>query len=246
MHLLGQWRITRRTVALLAIVAASTAVTLISASSAGAYGEGATHDMWQIGFSINCVGQADPTRCPGGIGALGGSWGWIEFDRSADGTQTWGDAQTTFCFHTVGGGGAGAGHTSIDITSWTISGLGTFVASGTETDSFRGMTETFTFTDDPLTAQTTLVRAVHILELRAALDSVRVAHGLPAFGWTDPTLTPGSTPVKVVHLTELRAALSQAYQAPGPTYTDPTVEARVTVIKAIHLKELRDAVRALE
>ena len=42
----------------------------------------------------------------------GGFWGWVEFDRSADGTQTWGDARATFCFHTVGGGGAGAGHTS--------------------------------------------------------------------------------------------------------------------------------------
>jgi hypothetical protein len=27
----------------------------------------------------------------------GGDWGWAEFDRSAEGTQTWGDAQTTFC-----------------------------------------------------------------------------------------------------------------------------------------------------
>ena len=32
---------------------------------------------------------------------LGGFWGWAEFDRSADGTQT-GDAEFAFCFHTVG------------------------------------------------------------------------------------------------------------------------------------------------
>ena len=52
-------------------------------------------------------------------------------------------------FHTIGGGGPGAGHASIDITSWTIDPVdGTFVASGTETDSFRGMTETFTITDE--------------------------------------------------------------------------------------------------
>src|SRR5207249_2232181 len=109
-------------------------------------------------------------------------------------------------------------------------------------------TETFTFTDDPLTTQTTLVRAVHILELRAALDSVRVARGLPAFGWTDPTPTPGSTLTKALHLTELRTALNEAYQAAGrvpPTYTDPTVVAGVTVIKTFHLNELRAAVRAL-
>jgi hypothetical protein len=51
----------------------------------------------------------------------GGFWGWVEFDRSADGTQTWGDAELAFCAHTVGGGGfAGAGHESIEIESWTI------------------------------------------------------------------------------------------------------------------------------
>jgi hypothetical protein len=50
------------------------------------------------------------------------------------------------------GGGAGAGHSSIDITSWTIApgsaGPETFFASGTETDSFRGMTQTSTFTNE--------------------------------------------------------------------------------------------------
>ena len=49
-------------------------------------------------------------------------------------------------FHTIGGGGPGAGHASIDITSWTISDSGTFVASGEETDIFRGTSETFDFT----------------------------------------------------------------------------------------------------
>ena len=134
----------RRSVLLLAALAAAAVLAVGFASPAGAYGGGANHDMWQVGFSMNCN---NPSLCAD-IGT-GGDWGWFEFDRSADGTQTWGDAQTTFCFHTVGGGGAGAGHTSIDITSWTIDPVdGTFVASGTETDSFRGMTETFTITDE--------------------------------------------------------------------------------------------------
>jgi len=67
-------------------------------------------------------------------------------------------------------------------------------------------TLTFTFTDDPLTAQSTLI-TVHIMELRAAIDSVRVALGLATFAWTDSTLTPGSTPVKAVDLNELRTAV---------------------------------------
>src|SRR6266567_8210007 len=120
----------RRSILMVAGLAAAAVLAVGYASPAGAYGGGANHDMWQIGFSMNCN---NPSLCAD-IGT-GGDWGWFEFDRSADGTQTWGDAQTTFCFHTVGGGGAGAGHTSIDITSWTISASGTFVVSGTETDS---------------------------------------------------------------------------------------------------------------
>lgn len=103
----------------------------------GAYGGGASHDMWQIGFSFNCN---SPAFCSDEC--TGGNWGWVEFDRSADGTQTWGDAELAFCFHTVGGGGAGAGHGSIEIESWFIApgsaGPETFYASGEETDTFRG------------------------------------------------------------------------------------------------------------
>jgi hypothetical protein len=132
-----------RSILLVAGLAAAAVLAVGFAAPAGAYGGGASHDMWQVGFSMNCN---NPSVCADF--GTGGDWGWVEFDRSADGTQTWGDAQTTFCFHTVGGGGAGAGHSSIDITSWTISGSGTFVVSGTETDTFRGMTETFTLTDE--------------------------------------------------------------------------------------------------
>src|SRR5207249_6825303 len=62
------------------------------------------------------------------------------------------------------------------------------------------------FTDDPLTAQSTLIKTVHLAEVRAAIDTVRVARGLTTFAWTDPTLTPGVTTIKVVHVTELRTA----------------------------------------
>jgi hypothetical protein len=127
-------------VAMLALVALG-----MTAAPASAYGGGANHDMWQVGLSFNCN---NPDICGSD---LGGFWGWAELDRSADGTQTWGDAQFAGCFHTIGGGGAGAGHTSQEITSWTIkpgsAGPQTFFISGEETDSFRGQTETFEFTD---------------------------------------------------------------------------------------------------
>jgi hypothetical protein len=135
----------RRSILMVAGLAAAAVLAVGYASPAGAYGGGANHDMWQVGFSMNCN---NPTLKLCADLGTGGDWGWVEFDRSADGTQTWGDAQTTFCFHTVGGGGAGAGHTSIDITSWTISDSGTFVASGTETDTFRGTSDTFNFANE--------------------------------------------------------------------------------------------------
>src|SRR5262250_511401 len=118
---------------LLVLLAAAAAALGLSASPASAYGGGADHDMWQVGLSFNCN---NPAVCGD---ELGGFWGWVEFDRSADGTQTWGDAQLTGCGHTVGGGFAGAVHSSVEIETWTIepgsAGPQTFFASGEETDS---------------------------------------------------------------------------------------------------------------
>jgi hypothetical protein len=106
----------------------------------------------------------------------------------------------------------------------------------------------FIFTNDPLAVQSTVIAALHITELRAAINTVRTARGLSAFAWTDPTLTARSTKVKAVHLTEMRTALNQAYQAAGrtaPTYTDASIVAGATKITAVHLNELRTAVRGL-
>src|SRR5512132_4174725 len=81
-----------------------------TAAPAGAYGGGANHDMWQVGISGNCN---NPSFCGD---ELGGFWGWVEFDRFADGTIT-GDAQVTGCSHFLRGGGGGAVHADVDITS---------------------------------------------------------------------------------------------------------------------------------
>lgn len=133
----------RLTVGFAALVAAA-ALAAGLATSAGAYGGGAGHDTWQIGVSFNCN---NPTLC---AGETGGFWGWAEFDRA--GSSTWGDAELAGCHHTVGGGGAGAGHASIEIESWTIkpgsAGPSTFYATGEETDfSPGGVKTTFDFAD---------------------------------------------------------------------------------------------------
>jgi hypothetical protein len=138
----------RRVIVLVSLIATmALAVIGLSTGPAAAYGGGANHDMWQVGLSFNCNNSSLCADM-----GTGGFWGWVEFDRSADGTQTWGDAELTFCFHTVGGGGAGAGHTSIEIESWTIApgsaGPQTFFVSGEETDTYRGTKTTFDITNE--------------------------------------------------------------------------------------------------
>src|SRR5256886_10580052 len=112
-------RAMRRSVVMVAALAAAATLAAGFASSAGAYGGGASHDTWQIGISGNCNNPAS-SFCQNpetGSPELGGFWGWVEFDRFADGTIT-GDEQVTGCEHGIGGAGSfGAEHADVDITS---------------------------------------------------------------------------------------------------------------------------------
>jgi hypothetical protein len=111
---------------------------------------------------------------------------------------------------------------------------------------------TYSFTNDPLVggANGTPVLAVHLTELRAAINTARGLWSLPAIDpWpTDNAVSPNVTLIKKAHLDELRSALNAAYGAaglPAPQYTDPTITANDTPIKAAHFNELRAAVRTL-
>jgi Cu/Zn superoxide dismutase len=109
----------------------------------------------------------------------------------------------------------------------------------------------FLFTDETLIAGATTVKAAHISELRAAVNTLRIRYGLPTFAFADPTLAPSATPIQALHIGELRTALNAVYVhlwpffSPPPSYTDPAIAAG-TGIKRIHIVELRNAVRALE
>ena len=99
-----------------------------------------------------------------------------------------------------------------------------------------------TFTDNPLTVGTTLVKAVHLTELRQAVNAVRAAANLSAATWTDPTLSTSVT-IKAVHVTELRSNLDAALTALGiatSAYTDPSLTG--ILIKKVHVDELRQRV----
>ncbi|MFN2480851.1 MAG: pre-peptidase C-terminal domain-containing protein [Pyrinomonadaceae bacterium] len=104
------------------------------------------------------------------------------------------------------------------------------------------------FTDDPLVAGVTTAKAQHILELRAAVDALRLVAGLSPAPWTDATLTPGATVIKAVHILELRTYLDDAAQRlgypAGPAYSNPTLGVG-SVIRRLDIEELRQRVRAV-
>jgi hypothetical protein len=104
------------------------------------------------------------------------------------------------------------------------------------------------FTDNVLTAGVSMIRAVHVTELRSRIDALRSRASLAAYAWTDPTLSAASTFVRVVHIADLRAALADVYTTIGraaPAYVDPALSTDV-VIKRTHLTQLRSAVVAIE
>ena len=98
------------------------------------------------------------------------------------------------------------------------------------------------FTDDPIAATITAVKALHITELRQAVNDMRVAAGLLPASFTDSS----PTTIKAVHVQELRTDLNQARTAlglPPITYTDGTLTGGTTVVKAAHVQDLRTGVK---
>lgn len=124
----------------------------------------------------------------------------------------------------------------------------TINADTTVTAAFSA--SSFTFTDEPLDPSTTVIKKIHITELREAVNNLRAQGNLGPFNFTDPTLTTTVTTIKRAHINDLRTALTEAAAAlakPTPNFpTDPTIVSGTTIIKAAHIRELRDAVRALE
>ena len=119
----------------------------------------------------------------------------------------------------------------------------TMTAALTATATFGGI-----FTDDPLSAGATVVKAAHVLDLRAAIDSLRAWRSLSAISWIDQVLTAGVTPISATHLTQLRSALDGVYAADGltPPAWDAAPIAGVTTITAAQFEQVRTAIRTVE
>lgn len=111
-------------------------------------------------------------------------------------------------------------------------------ASGVSGDSAADVATTMLFTDDPLIAGT-VIKAIHLSQLRTAVNYVRQLAGSGPMIFTD-SASAGVT-VKVIHLTEMRSALDTALGTLtiGTTpYTDTSPSG--VVIKAIHFQEIRN------
>ena len=103
---------------------------------------------------------------------------------------------------------------------------------------------TTAFTDASLTAGMA-AKAVHITQLRTAVNAMRAAAGLGSQAFTDPGLAAGTT-IRALHVTELRTALDQARAAiglPALTHTDATITPNVTPLKSAHIVDLRNGVK---
>ena len=114
--------------------------------------------------------------------------------------------------------------------------------AGASGNSASDLATTIFFTDDPLAAGTTAVKAVHLEQLRTAVTAVRSLAGLGAPAYTDAAAA--GTTIKGVHVTELRTALDAALSAltlPVTAYTDGALGG--VVVKAVHFSELRTRVK---
>jgi hypothetical protein len=110
-------------------------------------------------------------------------------------------------------------------------------------DSAPDIATTILFTDDPLVVFATTVKAVHLTELRTAVNAVRAAAGLGAVTFTDPN--PAGIVIKALHVQELRNALDPARSAigvPSISYLNALVAGSARV-HAADLTELRNGVK---
>lgn len=213
------------------------------------------------------IPTAAPAVVTGAAGSITATGAVLNGTANPNATSTTGHFQygkTTSYGSTTSDQALGSGANAVaigggSISSLTCNTLYHFRAVATNPGGTTfGSDNTFTtggcsgFTDDPLVAGTTSIKAIHITELRSRIDALRVHWGLAAYGWTDANLTGVAT--KAVHVTEMRTALGNAYDAAiaagrhvtHPSFTDNPLTVQQTKVKAVHISELRSDVLTLE
>ncbi len=93
-----------------------------------------------------------------------------------------------------------------------------------------------TFANNPLAVGTTTVQALHITQLRDAINDLRGHMSLADYTWAYSATT--NDYISANPILEMRTALDQALGAPSPAYATGLVQGQL--IKAVHIQELRD------
>jgi hypothetical protein len=110
---------------------------------------------------------------------------------------------------------------------------------------------TFTFTDDlagaapPFPLPVVAIKAIHVNELRAAIEALRGVIGIAPGSYPDIPVIAGTTPVAVEAIRELRLSVNQArawLSLPPALFTDPAINS-MTTVKRQHIDDIRNAVR---
>ena len=113
-------------------------------------------------------------------------------------------------------------------------------ASGALAYSYIDPATTIVFTDPVIVPGVTRIKAAHILQLRTAVNAMRLSGLLTSQSFVDPSLT--GVAVRAVHIAQLRGALAAARAAiglPPVSYTDPALSA----VRASHINDLRAGVQ---
>lgn len=95
---------------------------------------------------------------------------------------------------------------------------------------------------DPNNSESFQIKAIHITQLRAAINALRFHYNLPNYQWQKPTASGGAINSSVfiswepIH--EMRTALDEALNPPSPPYTGGLAQGQP--ILADHIQELRN------
>lgn len=96
------------------------------------------------------------------------------------------------------------------------------------------------WTDSVIVAGQTLIRKVHMDELRSEVNTTEADVGLSQTSWTDSIIVASQTLIKAIHFTELRTALETIFstiEETPPTWTDSDLTDMA--VRKVHLTELR-------
>jgi len=127
-----------------------------------------------------------------------------------------------------------------------LSSDGTYQSLGSPID----IATTVAFTSDPIVSGVTIPAALHVTELRTAINSVRVAAGLGAASWTATPAAGSGQKIAASQIMEMRTRLDEAcsllasvdHNLGPPLYTDPALAGGVRV-RGAHIQELRERTR---